>query len=126
MRRCRYWRARILVCFVAAALLLSFLLMPGLSRTWVWVALAALGLLQDPYEPNNSWDQAYGPLVSGEVYQGYIWPDAHADYFYLDAPSGGRLEASLENVPRNVTWFLTLFDSRPQLVTSQTTSNGAA
>lgn len=47
----------------------------------------------DPYEENDSWSTAYGPIVSGTVYMGR--PDDKYDYFYLELPISMTLVATV-------------------------------
>jgi hypothetical protein len=65
----------------------------------------------DPYEPNDVFAQAYGPLASNALYEGYIWPDSDRDYFYLDMPGDGILEVLVDNAPTDAWWDLIVYDS---------------
>jgi hypothetical protein len=82
--------------------------------------------VDDLYEPNNSFAEAYGPLASGLVYQAYIWPNDDLDYFYLDVPAANWLDVALENVPGGLTWYLSLYDAGAQLLVQQATAGGVA
>ncbi len=51
----------------------------------------------DPlYEPNDIFELAYGPLVSGLTYVGYIWNVRDWDYYYANVLSSGVSEFSLD------------------------------
>jgi len=58
------------------------------------------------YEPNNSTSTAYGPLVSGTTYYGYIWDVDDNDYykFYISRPSS--VTVKLFNLPQNYDLYL--------------------
>lgn len=49
----------------------------------------------DPYEPNNSVSQAWGPMVSGTTYRARLcWGDIE-DNYYLNAQGGTPIEVSI-------------------------------
>ena len=52
----------------------------------------------DTYEPNNTRDQAYGPLNSGVVYTSYIASDSDVDYYYFDIATLGKVTVDLSNI----------------------------
>ncbi len=56
------------------------------TETWdVYLPLALRNYRPDPYEPNDTPAEAFGPLVSGSSYIGYF-PDLEDmyDYYYID------------------------------------------
>ena len=68
-----------------------------------------------PNEPNDSFDQAYGPLESDQVLQSYIDTEGDWDYYYFEAGEG-RIEVSLTDIPSDADYDLLLFDvSRDEL-----------
>ena len=56
-----------------------------------------------PYEPNNTAEEAYGPLVSGQPYEAYIETSQDVDWYYIDIASGSLASSvpqPLIRVPR--------------------------
>lgn len=69
------------------------------------------------YEPNDTFDTAYGPLESGRTYEAYIWPAEDQDYYYIDATSTtADITVSLTNLPADVDYDLYLYDNALTLV----------
>lgn len=42
----------------------------------------------DPFEPNNGWYQAFGPLASGTTYTAEVSDDNDGDFYYFHAKPG--------------------------------------
>ena len=70
----------------------------------------------DSYEPNDSFDQAWGPILPGQPYTSYIWSRTDEDYYYLDALNLDRITVSLANPPPNTDYDLYLYDSEREPV----------
>jgi hypothetical protein len=73
----------------------------------------------DPYEPNDSLDNAYGPLVSGRVYKAYIWnEDDQDDYYGFSPTSGTNVQVTMTNIPDGTDYDLYVygFDGQYHLV----------
>ncbi|HNR95915.1 MAG TPA: DNRLRE domain-containing protein [Anaerolineae bacterium] len=49
----------------------------------------------DAYEPNNSYTEAYGPLVVGSSYVAYLCSDDPADWYYVDVPGPRNIVVNL-------------------------------
>ena len=56
-------------------------------------------LERDEFEPNNSFDEAAGPLSPGEVIQGYISWEEDLDVFFFDTNTSAAVSVSLTNIP---------------------------
>lgn len=69
------------------------------------------GCPDDVQEPNDAFAQAYGPLMSGASYAGYLCPDSDYDYFFVNVPSSGLLEVLLDGVPSSARWELKLYSA---------------
>jgi hypothetical protein len=52
-------------------------------RKPLYVPFVARSYFNDPYEPNDSIDEAHGPLVSGQAYTSYIPDENDPDDFYF-------------------------------------------
>ncbi len=61
--------------------------------------------IYDPYEPNNSWQQSYGPITSGQSYKGYCTDVNDVDIFKFAAGSTFNLEVTLA-VPSDLDIYL--------------------
>jgi hypothetical protein len=52
------------------------------------------------YEPNNSPEQAFGPLISGQVYWAFIWDETDTDdYYHFTPTTTAEVTVELTNVP---------------------------
>lgn len=49
----------------------------------------------NPYEENDTWSQAYGPLISGKTYSAF--PEDQYDYYYFDLASQANVTVNVEN-----------------------------
>ena len=60
----------------------------------------------DPYEPNDDYQLAYGPVISGEIYQGYLSSKYDLDLFKIVTGSAFDVEIRLE-VPVDFDLYVT-------------------
>ncbi len=70
----------------------------------------------DSYEPNDSCEQAYGPLTSGQTYTSYIsYCDLatykKSDYFYIDISTTKAINIYLTDIPAGTDYDLYLYRS---------------
>lgn len=64
----------------------------------------------DPYEPNDTPLQAYGPLVSGQVYRAYIWDIMDKDDYYHFTPiTNTEVTIELTNIPPGTDYDLYVY-----------------
>jgi hypothetical protein len=68
----------------------------------------------DSYEPNDSCEQAYGPLASGQTYPSWISGCDRAtykksDYFYIDISTTNAINIYLTNIPAGTDYDLYLY-----------------
>jgi hypothetical protein len=71
----------------------------------------------DPYEPNNSFDQAWGPLNSGQDYRALIYAPSDLDDFYrFDMPQARTIEVDLWDIPAGNDYHLYLYNASRSLV----------
>ena len=78
--------------------------MPVLSRLW------RDGYRLDPYEPNDTWADAYGPLKVGQAYSAPIWNQEDVeDYYYFVMPSNAKIKIRLEGIPTNKDYDLYVY-----------------
>lgn len=70
----------------------------------------------DTYEPNDSFAEAYGPLVSGKIYESYLWTADDVDYYKIELATQCLLEIDLTSLPKN--YDLTLYNSDHSYVES--------
>jgi hypothetical protein len=71
----------------------------------------------DRYEPNDSLDRAWGPLVSGGLYEAYFASASDKDdFYYFDMPAKHVIEAWLRDIPAGADYDLYLYDDLPALL----------
>jgi len=67
----------------------------------------------DNYEPNDSCDQAHGPLTSGPTYQSWIsccdQATSKNDYFYIDINTTNAINIYLTDIPAGTDYDLYLY-----------------
>lgn len=79
----------------------------------------------DPYEPNDSIDEAYGPLISGEEYTSFIPSEDDPDDFYYVAASATAPVRVHLTVPAALDLDLYVYDADRTLVSwSNVTGKG--
>ncbi len=79
----------------------------------------------DDYEPNNSFSAAYGPLTSGNSYNGKICSASDVDYFKITVDSNGTISLTLV-VPSNRDYDLYLYDALQNEVAHSQETTGVA
>ncbi|TKJ43136.1 hypothetical protein CEE36_05140 [candidate division TA06 bacterium B3_TA06] len=76
----------------------------------IWSFTTTMG---DSYEPNNLFDQAYGPLSFGTVYESWIWDwEDYYDIYYFIPDSSGIVKIDLYSLPTD--YDLVLFDENQE------------
>jgi hypothetical protein len=75
----------------------------------------------DNYEPNDSFEQAAGPLAIGQTYQAYIWDEGDKDNYLLRVDQTGLLAIDLTHIPATADYDLFLYDDAAQLLASSKT-----
>lgn len=66
----------------------------------------------DPYEPNGSFEQAWGPLPLNQDFQGFFNcpADTDRDYYFFDLASRRRVVITLQNIPSGSDYDLALYN----------------
>lgn len=54
--------------------------------------------INEGYEPNETMEEAFGPLVSGTKYTAYINTDTDLDYYFIDVATLGMVTVELSNI----------------------------
>ncbi len=72
----------------------------------------------DPYEPNETLDEAYGPLNSGDQITAYITWAEDIDVFWFTSSTTAPIEVSLYNIPSGTDYDLYLLDSNADVLAS--------
>jgi hypothetical protein len=81
-----------------------YVYLPLVMKSWVW------WYRYDIYEPNDTPAQAYGPLVSAQVYAAYIWDTTDQnDYYHFTPSTTGVVQISLSNIPANCDYDLYVY-----------------
>ncbi len=68
------------------------------------------------YEPNDTIDQAYGPLESGRIYQAYIGSEEDIDVYYIDVETRAPIIIDLTNINWRSDYDLFLGDPDGEVV----------
>jgi serine protease Do len=68
------------------------------------------------YEPNETFDEAYGPLESGRVYQAYIGSEEDVDLYYIEVETTDPIIIDLTNINLRSDYDLYLGDEDEELV----------
>jgi hypothetical protein len=91
---------------------------------YAYLPLALRSYVSDPYEPNNTPEQAFGPLASGSPYIGYF-PDLadEYDYYYIDILTLAPIDIHL-TVPAQLDLDLWLYRGQSPVKGSATIGNG--
>jgi hypothetical protein len=82
------------------------------ARHWyIYLPLVLRDYFYDPYEPNNTLEQAYGPLLSNQSYVAYIPDETDPDdYYFISIVSTARVEVRLD-VPDELDLDLYVYDA---------------
>lgn len=76
----------------------------------VWSFSTSIG---DSYEPNNWFNEAYGPLEFGTVYESWMWDwEDYYDIYYFIPDSSGIVKIDLYSLPAD--YDLALFDENQE------------
>jgi hypothetical protein len=77
----------------------------------------------DGFEPNNSFAQAWGPLVSAQVYQALIYaPSDIDDFYWFDMPYSRAIQVDLWHIPPGHNYDLYLYAVNQMQVGASTLS----
>ncbi len=90
-----------------------------------YLPLVAHRLWCDPYEPNDGYSQAYGPLTPGTVYEAMLCPGDPDDLYYIDLPAACQVTIDLTNVPAGTDYDLSVWDSNREFLASSRRSGNA-
>lgn len=76
------------------------------------------GGFEDTYEPNDTFNQAYGPISMGTPLDSYIADGSDKDTYRISVPSSGTLRITLTSVPKD--YDLYVYDGQIALVGKST------
>lgn len=83
----------------------------------VYAPLVVRDYFFEPDEPNDTFEQAWGPLASGQTYHAYFPSESdNNDYYYLDLSAPHSLEIWLTNIPAGNDYALYVYDAAHALV----------
>ena len=81
------------------------------------MTLVLRSFFRDPYEPNDTFFQAWGPLVSGQTYRAYFPSESDpADYYYFEVPDTPDIEIWLTDIPAGNDYDLYLYNDLPAYI----------
>lgn len=72
----------------------------------------------DTYEPNDTFEQAAGPLAFEQVYRAYIWDEGDRDNYLLQLDHSGTIAIDLMDIPAVADYDLFLYDEAGELIAS--------
>jgi hypothetical protein len=82
------------------------------SQVYLPLVLRNWSTSTDPYEPNDTFETAWGPLVSGATYYGFFPTTAdNNDFYYIDLPAAHSIEVWLTGLPAGNDYDLYLYDA---------------
>jgi len=57
------------------------------------MTLVLRSFFRDPYEPNDAFEEAWGPQSSGQVYRAYFPSESDpADHYFFEVPDTHKVE----------------------------------
>jgi CSLREA domain-containing protein len=85
--------------------------LPMLLRNYGPTSVPAPPCPNDPYEPNGTFDLAWGPLPLGADFLGYFNcpADTDRDFYFFDLTADQRVAITLQNVPAGSDYDLMLY-----------------
>lgn len=85
---------------------------PRVTPTFTPTATPTRLCPNDPYEPNGTFDQAWGPLPLNQDFLGYFNcpADTDRDYYYFDWPANRRVVITLQGIPGGSDYDLALYN----------------
>jgi hypothetical protein len=75
---------------------------------------------EDTFEPNDTPEEAAGPLAWGQAYRSYIWDEGDVDVYFLQLDRASSILVSLTNITAVADYDLFLYDQSGGLVASST------
>lgn len=73
---------------------------------------------EDNFEPNDTFEQATGPLVWERTYHSYIWDEGDTDTYLLVVDNGGTIAVNLTDIPSIADYDLFLYNQAGDLLAS--------
>lgn len=73
---------------------------------------------EDNFEPNDTFQQATGPLTYGQTYHSYIWDEGDTDTYLFVVESGGTIALHLSDIPAIADYDLFLYNQAGDLLVS--------
>ena len=75
---------------------------------------------EDRYEPNDTFEQATGPLAFAQTYESYIWDEGDIDTYLFQLASSGTIAVDLTEIPAIADYDLFLYEGTGHLLNSST------
>ena len=75
---------------------------------------------EDTFEPNDTPEQAAGPLVLGQEYRSYIWDEGDVDVYFLQLDRASSIQVNLTDITTVADYDLFLSNQAGDLVASST------
>lgn len=75
----------------------------------------------DSYEPNDTFEQAVGPLALGQAYQSYVWDEGDTDNYLVILDESQTVAIELSDIAAAADYDLFLYDQAGKLLGSSKT-----
>jgi hypothetical protein len=73
---------------------------------------------EDSYEPNDTFEEATGPLVYARTYESYIWDEGDIDTYVLRMDTSASIAVDLTHIPAIADYDLFLYNQAGDLLAS--------
>jgi uncharacterized repeat protein (TIGR01451 family) len=86
---------------------------------YAYLPLTMRNFATDFAEPNDTPEQAFGPLISGQTYYAHIWDETDADdYYHFTPTTADEVTVEMTNIPEGCDYDLYIYrnDGKYQLV----------
>lgn len=70
----------------------------------------------DPYEPNDTPETAYGPLLAEQTYSAFVLHELDDDYYWFDVEGASLVRIELEGIPAAADYDLWLYDEAVEIL----------
>jgi hypothetical protein len=87
---------------------------------WLELSPAPTPSGQDTFEPNDTPEQAAGPLLWGQAYQSYIWDEGDVDVYLFQLDQASAVQVSLTNITVVADYDLFLSNQSGDVLASST------
>jgi uncharacterized repeat protein (TIGR01451 family) len=78
---------------------------------YTYLPLIVRNYAEDLGEPNDNPEQAFGPLISGQVYRAFIWDETDIrDYYHFTPTTANEVTVEMTNIPEDRDYDLYVYN----------------